>query len=410
LSTTTGSLARQALQHPDFARYAFARFAATLAWQMLDAVLLYQVWHLTGSEALTGTVGLSQFIPFALLLLPGGQIADRYDRRSLIMLAYTLETLATGLLLAFTLSGGKEVYVCLVSAALLGVGRAFWAPAGQAMTPNLVPKDLLSGAIAVNSVLFQAGLIVGPLLGGVIAYLSIGIAYEAIIALLIVSILLMARVKSVRAEGGAQWHWGQVLEGARFVWNKKPLFGAISLDLFAVLFGGAVALLPVFADRILHVNGVGYGLLRAAPGMGAAIVAFFLGLKPITRHAGRWMFGGVAVFGVGTIIFGASTHYWLSFAMLAIVGAGDMVSVFVRGLLVQLETPDAIRGRVSAVNSLFIGSSNELGAFESGVTGQWLGAARAVMFGGIGTLIVVATYMRMFPALRKLDRFPDPVH
>ncbi len=377
---------------------------------MLDAVLLYQVWHMTGSQALTGTVGLSQFLPFALLLLPGGQIADRYDRRALIICAYALEAVATGILLVFTLNDGREVYVCLIAAALLGVGRAFWAPAGQAMTPNLVPKNLLPGAIAVNSALFQAGLIVGPLIGGVLAYLSIGIAYEVVIGLLFVSMLLMVRVRAVRAEGAAQWHWAQVLDGVRFVWSKKPLFGAISLDLFAVLFGGAVALLPVFADQILHVSGVGYGLLRAAPGIGAAVVAVWLGLRPIARDAGRWMFGGVAVFGIGTIVFGMSTNYWLSFAMLAIVGAGDMVSVFVRGLLVQLETPDAIRGRVSAVNSLFIGSSNELGAFESGVTGQWLGASRAVVFGGIGTLVVVASYMRLFPALRKLDRFPEPVH
>jgi MFS family permease len=406
----TSSLARQALQHRDFARYAGARFIATLAWQMLDTVLLYQVWHLTGSYALTGTVGLAQFLPFALLLLPGGQIADRYDRRTIILIAYVLETLVTGLLLAFTLSEGRAVYVCLIAAALLGVGRAFWAPAGQAMTPNLVPRNLLSGAIAVNAALFQAGLILGPLLGGLLVAVSIGVAYQAIIGLLVASILLMIRVRSVRAEGSTQWHWHQLLDGVKFVWGKKPLFGAISLDLFAVLFGGAVALLPVFADEILDVSGVGYGLLRAAPGVGAAVVAVWIGFRPITRHAGIWMFGGVAVFGVGTIVFGLSTNYWLSFAMLAVVGAGDMVSVFVRGLLVQLETPDAIRGRVSAVNSLFIGSSNELGAFESGMTANWFGLVRAVVLGGIGTLMVVAAYSRLFPALRKLDRFPEPAH
>jgi MFS family permease len=201
-----------------------------------------------------------------------------------------------------------------------------------------------------------------------------------------------------------------VLDGVRFVVSKKPLLGAISLDLFAVLFGGATALLPVYATDILHVDSAGLGLLRAAPGVGATIVASVLGLRAIERHAGRWMFGGVAVFGVATVIFGLSTNFWLSLFVLALLGAGDMVSVFVRQMLVQLETPDAIRGRVSAVNSMFIGASNELGEFESGVTAKWFGTVRAVVLGGAATLFVVGSYMKIFPELRKLDRFPDPVH
>ena len=375
---------------------------------MLDTVLLFQVWKITGSQLSLGLVGLSQFVPFVLLLLPGGQIADRFDRRLVIMFAYAAELVAVCALLVFTLTGGSNANVLFAVAALLGMARAFWAPAGQAMTPNLVPKDQLSGAIAVNTVLFQSGTIGGPLVAGMLLLSGIARAYEVLVVILIITLLVMAGVRPVRAQAAAEWHWHQVLDGFKFVWRKKPVLGAISLDLFAVLFGGAVALMPVFADTILHVGEVGFGFLRAAPAMGAAIVALSLGWRPILRHAGRWMFGGVAAFGVATVVFALSKNFWLSLAMLAIAGAGDMVSVFVRSMLVQLETPDAIRGRVSAVNSMFIGASNELGAFESGLTANWFGTIRSVVFGGIGTLIVVASYMRIFPALRKLDRFPEP--
>ncbi len=377
---------------------------------MLDVVLGYQVWTLTQSKYALGFIGLSQFLPFVLLLLPGGQIADRFDRRLVILCAYAVEFTAATALLSFTLLGGRNVAVCFAAASLLGAARAFWAPAGQAMTPNLVPKNLLSGAISVNTVCFTSATISGPLLGGFLAHVGIDVAYGGVLALLVVTLYLMARVRPVRAQAAAEWHWHQVLDGVKFVWRKKPVLGAISLDLFAVLFGGAVALMPVFADQILHVGSLGFGFLRAAPAVGAAIVAISLGLKPIQRHAGRWMFGGVAAFGVATVVFALSKNFALSLGMLALAGAGDMVSVFVRGMLVQLETPDAIRGRVSAVNSMFIGASNELGGFESGVTAEWFGTVRSVVIGGIGTLLVIASYMKIFPELRKLDRFPEPVH
>ena len=377
---------------------------------MLDVVLGYQVWTLTHSKYALGFIGLSQFLPFVLLLLPGGQIADRFDRRLVILCAYAVEFAAAAALLLFTVLGGRNPLVCFAAAALLGAARAFWAPAGQAMTPNLVPKNLLSGAISVNTVCFTSATISGPLLGGFFAHVGIDIAYGVVLVLLVVTLYFMARVRPVRAQAAAEWHWHQVLDGVKFVWRKKPVLGAISLDLFAVLFGGAVALMPVFADQILHVGSLGFGLLRAAPAVGAAVVAISLGLRPIQRHAGRWMFGGVTAFGVATVIFALSQSFWLSLGALAIAGAGDMVSVFVRGMLVQLETPDAIRGRVSAVNSMFIGASNELGGFESGVTAEWFGTVRSVVIGGIGTLIVVASYMKIFPELRKLDRFPEPVH
>jgi MFS family permease len=265
--------------------------------------------------------------------------------------------------------------------------------------------------VSVNAVLFQTGVIVGPSIGGVLAIFGYHVVYGIACVLLTFTVLMVANVRPVWPQGKAtQWRWHSVLDGFRFVVGKKPLLGAISLDLFAVLFGGATALLPVFATDVLHVDSAGLGVLRAAPGVGAAIVALGLGLRPITRHAGRWMFGGVAAFGIATIVFGLSTNFWLSLAVLAVLGAGDMVSVFVRQLLVQLETPDAIRGRVSAVNSMIIGASNELGEFESGLTAKWFGTVRAVVIGGCATLIVVGSYMKIFPELRKLDRFPEPKH
>jgi MFS family permease len=398
----------QALSHRDFARYAFARLFATLSWQMLDVLIGWQLWKITGDTWFLGYVGLAQFIPFVLLLLPAGQIADRLDRRAIIACAYTLELVGACALLALTYSGATNVTVFMVVAVLLGVARAFWAPAGQAMTPNLVPRELLPGAISVNTVLFQLGTIAGPLIAGFMVVLGYEIAYELVVALLIVTVVLVLGVRPVRAQAQTEWHWHQLLEGFQFVLRQKQILGAISLDLFAVLFGGAVALLPVFADQILHVGSVGLGWLRAAPGMGAAIMALWLGLRPIQQHAGRWMFSGVAAFGACMVAFGFSTSFWWSLIVLVIAGAGDMVSVFVRGMLVQLETPDAMRGRVSAVNSMFIGASNELGAYESSVAVHAFGLTRSVVIGGIGTLLVVASYRRLFPGLRTLDRFPTP--
>jgi MFS family permease len=410
LSSKTLSPGRQALNNPNFARYAYGRFAATLAWQMIDVVLGYQVWELTHQKSALGLIGLAQFLPFVVLLIPGGQIADRFDRRLIIALAYGLELLAAAALLCFTLLGRSEVFVLFVIAALLGIGRAFWAPAGQAMVPNLVPKDNLSGAISVNTLMFTIATIGGPAVAGLTLMIGIDWSYALTVMLLIGAIAMMLGVMPVRAKSTSEWHWRDILGGFVFVWRKKPVLGAISLDLFAVLFGGVVALLPAYADEILHVGPVGLGIMRAAPGVGAAIVAFWLSQRPIQRHAGTWMFGGVAIFGLCMITVGLSSSLWLTFAVLIIAGAGDMISVFVRGMLVQLETPDSIRGRVSAVNSMFIGASNELGAFRAGMQAQWFGIVPSMIWGGVCTLAVVGSYLGLFPQLRKLDKFPDPAH
>jgi MFS family permease len=400
------------LEHRDFRRYAFGRFAGTLAWQTLGVVVGFQVWNLTRDAWALGMIGLAQFLPFVTLVLPGGNVADRFDRRLIISCAYALELVGAAILLWFTLSGSHDILIVFGGVVLLGTARAFWAPAGQAMTPNLVPRAMLPSALSINATLFQLGVIAGPAIGGFTLKYGYHVGYGIACGLLAFTVLMVATVRPVLppADLVTQWRWINVLDGFRFVVSKKPLLGAISLDLFAVLFGGATAMLPIYATDILHVSGAELGFLRAAPGVGAAIVAFIISVRPIDRHAGRWMFGGVIVFGIATIGFGASTHYWLSLTLLAVLGAGDMISVFVRSLLVQLETPDAIRGRVSAVNSMFIGASNELGEFESGVAAKWLGAVRAVVFGGIATLVVVATYMKIFPELRKLDRFPEAKH
>lgn len=408
MSAPTRSPGRQALSHPDFARYAYGRFAATLAWQMIDVVLGYQVWVLTRQEEYLALIGLAQFLPFVVLLIPGGQIADRFDRRLIIALAYGLELVAAIALLSFTLFDRGEVLWLFVIAALLGVARSFWAPAGQAMVPNLVPKELLSGAISMNTLMFTISTITGPAIAGLTLMIGIDWSYGITVALLIGAIFMIFKVKPVLAKSTAEWHWRDVLGGFVFVWHKKPVLGAISLDLFAVLFGGVVALLPAYADKVLGVGPVALGLMRAAPGVGAAMVALWLGMRPIQRHAGSWMFGGVAIFGLGMIAVGLSTSLWLTLAVLVVSGAGDMISVFVRGMLVQLETPDSIRGRVSAVNSMFIGASNELGGFRAGMQAAWMGIVPSMIWGGVCTLIVVGSYLRLFPQLRKLDKFPEP--
>lgn len=408
---------RAALRHRDFRHYVLGRFLATIAWQMLGVAVGWQVYSITRDPLDLGLVGLAQFLPFFALVLPGGQVADRADRRLVMVVAYGVEVVCALMLIAFTLSGSREVLWVFLAMALFGAGRAFWMPSGQAMVVNLVPGDVFPSAVALNSTLFQSAVIIGPSIGGVLyalgeSVLSVDgalLVYAVATACLLVTVLLIGSVRPVRAPRSDQppsLH--EVFEGLRFVMRRKPVLGAISLDLFAVLFGGATALLPVFAADILHVGPVGLGVLRTAPGAGAALTALWLAQRPIERHAGRWMFGGVALFGVSTIVFGLSTSFLLSTAALFLLGVGDMLSVFVRHLLVQLETPDAIRGRVSAVNALFIGASNELGEFESGLTAKWWGAVPAVVVGGVACLGVVAAYLWLFPQLRTLDRFPKP--
>lgn len=396
----------EALRYRDFAVYAVVRFCVSLCWQMINVAVGWQVYALTHSPLDLGLVGLAQFLPFVLLVLPAGHAADRGDRRIVLLCAYAVSALCVGILLGLTRLGSGSVWLVFLALVIAGGSRAYWMPTSQAMTPNLVPPEALAGAIAINSALMQIGIVAGPALGGVLYLLGPSVVYESCLGLLFVALVLIATIKPVRTTAAASATFTRtgVLEGLLFVLRRRVVLGAISLDLFAVLFGGATALLPIYAD-LLHIGPAGLGLLRTAPGVGAAAAGLLLALRPIERRVGRWLLGGVAVFGVATVIFGVSRNFSITLVALAVLGAGDMISVYVRQILVQLETPDAVRGRVSAVASMFIGASNTLGELESGLTASWFGTVPAVVVGGLATLGVVAGYMKLFPELRDMDRF-----
>jgi MFS family permease len=396
------------LRHAQFARFAVCRFFTTLSWQMLAVAVGWQVYALTHDPLALGLAGLSEFLPFVCLVLLGGHVADHADRRNILVITWSIEALCIGALLWLTVAGLRSVWPIYVVIATFGTTRAFYAPAMQSIVPTLVPREEFPRALALNSTLFQIAVVSGPALGGVLFLFGPAVVFGVCLALFVVTVLLvlsMGARRAVRDAAGASASTAhQLLQGLRYVMHQRMVLGVMSLDLFAVLFGGATALLPIFAAEVLHIGPLGLGLLRTAPGVGAGLTAAALTLRPIERHAGSYMFGGVALFGVCTIVFALSRNVALSLAALLVLGSGDMLSIYVRGILVQLNTPDSIRGRVSAINSMFIGGSNELGEFESGVTARWFGAVRAAVLGGVLTLAVVGGWMGMFPALRKLDR------
>ena len=394
------------LRYRGYAAYAAARFCTTLCWQMLSVAVGWQVYAFTRNPLDLGYLGLVQFLPFVCLVLPGGYVADHTDRRLILMTAYAGSAICAAVLAWQSLAGSHSVWPIFAVMTVYGVGRAFWMPASQAITPNLVPVEAFPSAVALNSMLFEAGVIAGPAIGGALYLVGPSVVYESVAALLVVSLVLVSTIKPVRARESADGsQTAKLLDGLRYVIHRRALLGAISLDLFAVLFGGATALLPAYARDVLQVGPAGLGLLRTATGLGATITAVALVVTPIERHVGRWMFAGVALFGVATVVFGLSHTFVVSLVALVLLGVGDMVSVYVRHVLIQLETPDAIRGRVSAVGSMFVGASNELGEFESGVTAGWFGLVPAVVLGGVATLVVVASYLKLFPELRLMDRF-----
>jgi MFS family permease len=395
------------LKHRNFAFYLSARVLGTLAVQMQHVAIGWHVYALTGNLFDLGLIGLAQFAPFLLLILPAGHVADRYNRRNIIALCLTAQLLCGLLLLAFTMTGLKIVWPVFLILTLFGSARAFMMPATQAVLVNMVPSEDFSRAVALSSSTFHIAVILGPTLGGLLYFYGAPTVFLVASALLMVSVALMCMSKAppqVVNKEPASWH--SVLEGLRFVLSRPVVLGAMSLDLFAVLFGGATAMLPALAADVLHVGPSGLGLLRTAPGMGAALCSVALAFFPITRRVGVWMFGGVALYGACTVLLGSTTSFLLALAALLLMGAGDMISVYVRHLLVQNATPDAIRGRVSAVNSVFIGASNELGEFESGVTAGWFGLVRSVIFGGLATLAVTGAWSVLFPVLSRMDRFP----
>jgi MFS family permease len=395
------------LGNPSFRSFLAARALASLSGLLLTVAVGWHVYDLTHSALALGMVGLSQFLPALLLALPGGLAADRYERKTILVAGMSIEGGVAALLLLISLSPGTGAGVIFPVVALLGVAQAFLGPATQSLLPLLVPKEDFSRAVAWNSSTFQVATIAGPAIGGLLYAFGPGVVYSVSMACYLAAALLILGVRArLRVSAETKPGLEGVLAGLRYVFSRPVILGAISLDLFAVLFGGATALLPIYARDILHVGPWGLGLLRSAPAVGAAVMAVLLAQRPPARRAGSRMFACVALFGALTIVFSLSRSFALSLAALAGLGAADMVSVVVRHTLVQLHTPDEKRGRVSAVNSIFIGASNQLGEFESGVTAAWLGVVPAAVAGGVGTLAVVALWILLFPALRRAD-LPD---
>jgi MFS family permease len=400
----------------DYVLFWFSRWTASLAVMIEAVTLQWQVYdvartHMDVKRAafMVSLLGLVTFVPVVFLTLPAGEAADRHERKRIMAICETGEILTIALLAAGALFHFTSLPMLLGVAAVFGVTRSFFSPASTALGPMLVPRELLPKAIAWNSLAWQTAAVGGPALGGILIAISPATAYLVGLGLYlcaVTSILLLKTNTKPQVQPGSRWEL--MKEGLGYVWSNKIVFGSISLDLFAVLLGGATALLPVFARDILHAGPQGFGLLRAGAAMGAAPVALWLATRPLQRHAGKVMFVAVAVFGAATVVFGLSKLLWVSVLMLAILGAADMLSVYIRQTLVQIVTPDHMRGRVGAVSSLFIGASNELGEFESGLAARILGPIGAAVFGGVGAMVVTGTWAALFPQLRKADRLVAP--
>lgn len=392
------------LHEKPFALFWCARVASSIAFQMQAVAVGWQAYALTGSAFYLGLVGLAQFLPMFLLTLAVGHLADRYDRRMIARVCQTVEAAAAGALAVGSATGwlGRESLLAIV--AVTGAARAFEGPTMQALVPGLVPVPLLPRAYALSASANQTATILGPTLGGFLYAAGPSAVYGSAAGLFLAAQVCMAAIRmpwdppprepvSLRT----------LFAGIAFIRSRPAILGAISLDLFAVLLGGATALLPIYARDILHTGPWGLGVLRSAPAFGALSMSLVLARHPLRHRVGRTMFGAVAMFGIGTIVFGLSTVFVLSLGALVTLGASDVISVVIRNSLVQLETPDEMRGRVSAVHMLFIGTSNQLGEFESGVTAALFGTVPAVVIGGLGTLVVAALWMRLFPALRNIE-------
>jgi MFS family permease len=399
---TTGGL----LQQRPFVFLWFARLFATMGYQALAVVIGWSIYEITGSAFDLGYVGLLQFIPAVVLTLLIGHAADRYDRRMIVRIAQSVYAVCAAVMTVAMLAGwlSRELLFALVFT--IGCARAFELPTGHSLVTATVPVNLLPRAVAAWTSANQVAVICGPALGGLVY----AVEPRAVSALCVVLFLAAVTcVSAIKIKGNVPSRepptLRSALAGFHFVRSRKRLLGVILLDLFVVLLGGATALLPVFAKDILEAGPIGLGLLRSAPAVGALLTAVLLSRFPIERHIGRKMFISVAVFGAATTVFGLSTSLPLSLGALAVLGAADAVSVVIRFTLVQIETPDEMRGRVSAINYLFVGSSNTLGEFESGVLAGWLGAVPSVLIGGIGSLMVAGVWMGLFPDLRHLDRY-----
>jgi MFS family permease len=393
----------EAFAYPAYRNFWIGRFLAAFSVQMVAVAVGWQIYDLTRDPLDLGLIGLCMFLPSVALVLVTGKAADTYGRRRIMWLALVAEALVAAGLLMLTMRGLVSPLPVFVLVTLLGIARSFYGPAASSLIVNLVPEKAFPNAISWSASSWQVASITGPVAGGLLYGLGPTAPYATALALLIAAALFISFIPDVeekRAPGEDKKD--QIFAGFRYIFAQPVVLGAISLDLFAVLLGGAVALLPVFARDVLELGPWGLGLLRAAPGIGAVAMAMWLAAYPIRDHAGLVMFAGVALFGLFTLTFGLSTVAWLSIASLALLGAADMVSVQVRETLIQLWTPDAVRGRVNAVNGLFVGASNELGEMRAGTMASFIGAVPAVVFGGVGTIAVAGLWMLMFPKLRDI--------
>jgi len=409
------SAAGSAFLSRDFRLYQSARLFVILGAEAQSVAVAWQVYQITHSALDLGYTGLALFLPGLFFMLAAGHAADRYDRRGIILICYTVQFCCTAALLWFALHGIQKIWPIYAVLVGIGLGRAFSGPASSAMVPSLVPKEHFVNAITWGATIYQIANMAGPAVGGLLFTLPLtgalgdfngaAIVYCFTLVMLGLFLILIAMIRTrVERTDKKAFDLKTMLAGLHYVWETKLLLGSISLDLFAVLLGGAVALLPIYATEILHAGPRGLGLLRAMPSVGALAVSLTMVWRPIKRRAGLVMLTCVGLFGAATVVFGLSRSMLLSLAALTLVGASDMVSVVIRSSVLQLATPPEMRGRVSAVNWLFIGASNEFGEFESGLTAHWWGAVRAVVVGGIGSLLVTGAAAALFPALRRADK------
>jgi MFS family permease len=393
------------LKHPAFIQFWFARVASSFGFQMLSVAVGWQIYEVTGRAFDLGLIGLAQFVPSFLLALPAGHVADQFERRRIVRYGLMVELLAIAVLATLSLLHSVHEAGILALVFIIGVAKAFEFPSLQSMLPALVPAPILPRAMAASSSAGQAATILGPALGGLLYVAGPGVVYVLAGVLYLVAVVMMGLLRYEQAPPRREpATLKTVFAGVHFIRHRPDVLGVISLDLFAVLLGGATALLPIFAKDILHTGPWGMGLLRAAPAAGALLMSIWLARHSMQRRVGPIMFAAVAGFGLATLVFAVSKLLWLSLIALFALGAFDMVSVVIRNSLVQLDTPDDMRGRVNAVNAIFINTSNQLGEFESGMLAAWVGAVNATLIGGVGTLIVVGLWIYMFPTLRRRQR------
>lgn len=392
------------LQIHDFRYYWLSRVAGVLAYQMLSVAVGWQIYYLTNSTFYLGLAGLLQFLPMALLMLPAGHIIDRYNRTLVVRLCQLSEGIGVLLLAAGSFAGWLTKESLLLLVFLIGAARTFEAPCMQVLLTGIVDREVLPQALALSASSSQTAVIAGPALGGLLYTYGPGIVFACVGGLYFLSILFLGRIrKKQEAVRREKQDFRSALRGLSFIRSRPIILGAISLDLFAVLLGGATAMLPVFAKEILFIGPVGLGILRSAPAVGSVLMALFLAHRPLKDRVGRKMFLAVIVFGLATIAFALSTSFAMAIGALIVLGTADTISVVVRGALVQLNTPDEMRGRVSSVNALFVGTSNQLGEFESGMAATWLGLVPSVVLGGMATILIAFIWMKLFPSLKNIQ-------